>query len=82
MQGSHDSSLVKYGSTWIAVAKTKEALGSIEEDYEHWANEPDRQPRDHWDKLKRDDAVGLWTDDFSPIIPALKGEWRFWSSEK
>jgi hypothetical protein len=33
---------------------------------------------DRWIALRGDNTVGLWTDDYSPIIPILRGEWRFW----
>jgi hypothetical protein len=33
---------------------------------------------DRWITLRGDNSVGLWTDDYSPIIPILRGEWRFW----
>ena len=37
-----------------------------------------RGTRERWIPLTRKDEVGLWTDDYSPIIPILRGEWRFW----
>ncbi len=76
-------------SSWIVIAKSKVALGAIEKDYEQW--EEERQAilqedkgakvpyRGRWIPLDANDDVGLWTDDYSPIIPILKGEWRFWS---
>jgi len=56
-------------SSWIVIAKSKDALGAIEED-------------DEWGPLRVNNDVGLWTDDFTSIIPILKGEWRFWSRPK
>ena len=38
--------------------------------------------RDRWISLRGNDKVGLWTDDFSPIIPILRGEWRFWAKDE
>jgi len=76
-------------SSWIVIAKSTEALGAIEKDYERW--EEERQAvlhegkgakvsyRGRWIPLDANPDVGLWTDDYSPIIPILKGEWRFWS---
>jgi hypothetical protein len=92
----------KSASSWIAIAKTAEALGPIEEDFKNWeqetsndfeqkagksASDTDRQQfvdkqstdsRDRWVPLVRNDKVGMWTDDFSPLIPILRGQWRFW----
>ncbi len=72
----------KFPSTWIAIARNKEALGIIEEDAQQWEKEDaaGRAPYyGRWRPLTRKDAVGLWTDDYSPMIPILRGEWRFWS---
>ena len=53
----------KLASGWIVVAKDKKAFGPLLDD-----------PR--WIDLKRDDSVGLWTDDYSPITSALaSGGW-------
>ena len=74
----------KYAATWIAIAKSKEALGRIETDAENWLAEDEkkRATSNRWMPLTPNDKVGLWTDDFSPIIPVLRGEWRFWSREE
>ncbi len=69
----------KYAATWIAIAKSKEALGLIDVDAQKWLAERDASTRDRWIFLRPDNKVGLWTDDYSPIIPILRGEWRFWS---
>jgi hypothetical protein len=95
----------RFASTWIIIAKTKEALGSIAEEAEETEEEirgivaeiekkgkeqfteeyrqnyvkyQRARTKNQWMMLTRDDEVGLWTDDYSPIIPILKGEWRFW----
>jgi hypothetical protein len=145
MHGSHDSKTGKYAATWIAIAKSYEALGTIEDDYQAVVREvsesflqqeidrrvKDREQvlgrnfndaerheyalvamtveerqefhvrmkpeveryilmhpkrgddfKDRWINLRANDKVGLWTDDFSPIIPILRGEWRFWAKDE
>ena len=99
----------KLPSSWIAIAKSKEALGPIDADAPNWSidlnsaiEEKVKKSRtamtvrekasyskkfaeatyDIWIPLTANDDVGLWTDDFSPIIPVLKGEWRFWSKDE
>ncbi|MCE9531763.1 MAG: hypothetical protein K8T89_11670 [Planctomycetes bacterium] len=75
-------STFKFAASWIAIAKTEEALGAIEEDAKAWEAEAKRGNSiyyDRWQPLRRKDSVGLWTDDYSPIIPILRGEFRFWS---
>ena len=82
MHGTSGEKSGKFAATWIAIAKTKEALGSIEEDAEKWEEEVRGGQvtyNNRWLPLTRKDEVGLWTDDYSPIIPILRGEWRFWS---
>jgi len=73
----------KYAATWIAVAKTKEALGRIDEDTVKFLAQKkqnaDISESERWIPLKANDKLGMWTDDFSPIIPILRDEWRFWS---
>jgi hypothetical protein len=54
----------KTSSTWVAVAKTKEALGPILTDPE-------------WGRLMINESIGLWTDDFTPIKSVLMGDWSF-----
>ena len=71
----------KYASSWIAVARTKEALRAIERDTQAWLQEEKISYSDRWIPLNRRDDIGLWTDDFSPIIPILRGEWRFWDRD-
>jgi hypothetical protein len=82
MKGSEDRSISKYGSSWIAVAKTVEALGAIDEDTRDWLKGTNLSTDDRWVPLTPNDSIGLWTDDFSPIIPALRREVRFWLSDK
>ena len=72
----------KYAATWIAIAKNKEALGLISEDADRYDKEEKPDHNDRWIPLTRDDKVGLWTDDYSPIIPILRGEWKFWAGSK
>jgi hypothetical protein len=82
-------STFRNASSWIVIAKSKEALGAIEKDYEQWEEEKQAarldgkgdkvSTRGRWIPLEGNPDVGLWTDDYSPIIPILKGEWRFWS---
>jgi hypothetical protein len=83
MQGSGDEREYwnngKFAATWIAIAKSEKALGLIDEDSKDWLAEKDASTRDRWTFLKPNNKVGLWTDDYSPIIPILRGEWRFWS---
>lgn len=83
MQGSGDDRRFwnngKFAATWIAIAKTKEALGLIHVDSQNWLAENETSTRDRWTFLKPNNKVGLWTDDYSPIIPILRGEWRFWT---
>jgi hypothetical protein len=49
-------------SSWIAVARSADALGTLNQD-----------PR--WVSLDRDPKVGLWTDDYTPLRSILKGAW-------
>ena len=49
----------KLPSTWVLIARKREAFGPLQDD-----------PR--WGPLKRDDRVGLWTDDFTPITKAFR----------
>ena len=99
----------KYAATWIAIAKSKETLGLIDQDANAWLAENDElirgeererrkiftqserddsvkkrraNTKERWLLLRPDDKVGLWTDDYSPIIPILRGEWRFWSKSE
>jgi hypothetical protein len=79
----------KNASSWIVIAKSKEALGAIENDYEQFEDERQAARLEgkgakvdyygRWIPLDPNEEVGLWTDDYSPLIPILKGEWRFWS---
>lgn len=59
----------KSSSTWVAVAKKKEHLGALQTD-------------SRWGALKRDDKIGLWTDDYTPIINVLTGDWDLFSFMK
>jgi hypothetical protein len=52
----------KLASTWILVARTREAFGPLSSD-----------PR--WGPLKAEDSVGLWTDDYTPITKAFREGW-------
>ncbi len=97
------SEIGRFAATWIAIAKTEEALDSIEQDGKKWDEEyakwqeeylkweekykskenkpkPPEPPSRHnrWLPLDSDPKLGLWTDDYSPIIPILRGEWKFW----
>ena len=54
----------KLASSWVLVAKRRESFGSLLQD-------------NRWGELKRDDSVGLWTDDYTPITSAFSGGW--WS---
>jgi hypothetical protein len=51
----------KLASTWVVVAKKREAFGPL-------VVEPTR-----WGELTHDPSVGLWTDDYTPITSALRG---------
>jgi hypothetical protein len=55
----------KYSSSWVVVGRTKEALAPFHARPEKWV------------PLKGDDAVGLWTDDYTPIKNVLQGDWAF-----
>jgi hypothetical protein len=55
----------KYSSSWVVVGRTKEALAPF-------YTEPTR-----WQPLEKDDTVGLWTDDYTPIKNVLQGDWAF-----
>ena len=72
----------KYAATWIAIAKSRDALGLIDVDSMNWLKSNETNTRDRWTFLKPDNKVGLWTDDYSPIIPILRGEWRFWAKNE
>jgi hypothetical protein len=76
----------KTSSTWIAVARTRQALGEI--DTGRWLQMPastgavvsaaaaltHRQP---WGFLNPEhEDVGLWTDDYSPIMRVLTGDMK------
>jgi hypothetical protein len=52
----------KLPSSWVVVAKRKEALKEFLDD-----------PR--WKALEQDKKVGLWTDDYTPIKSVLQGDW-------
>jgi hypothetical protein len=52
----------KLSSSWVLVAKRREAFGDLFDDY-------------RWVPLKHDDSVGLWTDDYTPITKALNEGW-------
>ncbi len=53
----------KFPSSWILLARKRESFGVLLDD-----------PR--WTPIRRDDTVGLWTDDYTPITSALKfGLW-------
>jgi hypothetical protein len=82
MHGTSDSKTGKYAATWIAIARSKEALGPIAEDTDRWHEEGGKAKSERWIPIKADDKVGLWTDDYSPIIPILRGEWRFWAKSE
>jgi len=75
-----------FASSWICIARAKEALGAVDEDSEAWEAEKaaaadGKAPYYHrWQPLKRKNSVGLWSDDYSPFIPILRKELRFWSS--
>jgi hypothetical protein len=60
MHDDDQSAPGKSTSHWIVLARTKQALGLIEADTEHWVTL----------NLKGRD-VGLWTDDYSPIMRVL-----------
>lgn len=51
----------KTSSTWIVVARDEQSLGDLTKD-------------SRWTTLKADENVGIWTDDFTPIIPILQGD--------
>jgi hypothetical protein len=57
----------KYSSSWVVVGRTKEALA------------PFYAQKDKWGQLESEDAVGLWTDDFTPIRNVLNpdSDWAF-----
>jgi hypothetical protein len=55
----------KYSSGWVVVGRRPEALA------------PFRDGTDRWTPLERDDSVGLWTDDYTPIKNVLQGDWEF-----
>jgi hypothetical protein len=54
----------RYSSGWVVVGRRPEALAPFRAD-------------DRWTPLKRDDKVGLWTDDYTPIKNVLTGDWEF-----
>ena len=54
----------KYSSGWVVVGRRPEALAPFRND-------------DRWTPLSRDDKVGLWTDDYTPIKSVLQGDWDF-----
>lgn len=49
----------RFGSKWVALAQTEAALGSIAADH-------------RWKTLKPDPAIGVWTDDYSNIVGAIR----------
>ncbi|MSR55491.1 MAG: hypothetical protein EXS09_19725 [Gemmataceae bacterium] len=52
----------KLASSWVIVAKKKEALGGLLDD-------------PNWGPLESRPSVGLWTDDHTPITKALEKGW-------
>jgi len=54
-----DSDEGRSPSTWVVMARKAEHLGKLLE-------------KPHWEPLKADPGVGLWTDDFSNIIRVLE----------
>lgn len=48
----------KAGSTWVVLARRKEHLAPL--------------PRERWQELRPDPAVGVWTDDYSNLFSALR----------
>ena len=89
----HDNSegfVGKTASTWIALAKTKQALGLLIQ------QSKEMRPANnflagtaigevlpaYWEKLRGDDRVGLWTDDYSPIKSVLRDSFSLWGSDE
>jgi hypothetical protein len=58
----------KLSSTWVIVGRTKEALAPFAAD-------------SRWKPLEGDPAVGLWTDDYTPILSVLQGEWNLFGGK-
>jgi spermidine synthase len=79
MHDDDDSTPAKTRSTWIVLARTKEALGPIEADTQRWLAEGGQQYTSDNSRVSRrwvtlnpkGRDVGLWTDDYSPIKRVL-----------
>ena len=54
----------KYSSGWVVIGRPT-ALAPFNAD------------RERWKPLEKNDAVGLWTDDYTPIKNVLTGDWAF-----
>ncbi len=57
--GESDRAALKYAADIVVMAKEKEAFGALGKD-----------PR--WTPLQQSPAVGLWSDDFSNVVSAIK----------
>jgi spermidine synthase len=79
MHDDDESAPGKTRSTWIVLARTKEALGPIEADTQRWLAEGGQQYTSDNSRVSRrwvplnpkEKDVGLWTDDYSPIKRVL-----------
>ena len=79
MHDDDESAPGKSRSTWIVLARTKEALGLIEADTQRWLAEGGQQYTSDNSRVSRrwvplnpkEKDVGLWTDDYSPIKRVL-----------
>jgi hypothetical protein len=80
-RGSLEEKLGKTSSTWIALAKTREALGSIDTGRGSAldsalglvASSAATNYRNPWGRLNPEGIdSGLWTDNYSPILCVLK----------
>jgi spermidine synthase len=57
--GTSDDTILQYAASIVVMAREKEAFGALGKD-----------PR--WTPLQQSPAVGLWSDDFSNVVSALK----------
>jgi spermidine synthase len=58
----------KLSSTWVVVSRKKDTLAPFVAD-------------GRWKPLDGDPAVGLWTDDYTPILDVLQGEWNLFGGK-
>jgi len=58
-----------YASSWVLMAKDKESLGLLPYKVDLGT---DDQPVNRWNDLRRDPALGVWTDDYANLLSVFR----------